>query len=145
MDERADVLGGSGGAQPPRRSPGARANVAALEACHQLLLWLIPALDGMPRRQKFLLGDRIQHQAQDVMDTLIEAAYVKPRTEALQRANLGLQQLRFGLRLAKDLELMPFKQYEHAARLIDALGRQVGGWLRAERRTPGVGDGEAPQ
>jgi hypothetical protein len=81
--------------------------VAALERCHLLLLWLIPVLDAMPRRQKFLLGDRIQTQAQDVMDALIEAAYTKPRDQALRRANLGLQQLRFGLRLAKDLELLP--------------------------------------
>ncbi len=35
----------------------------ALEAMYQLVRWLIPTLDRFPRRQKFLLGDRIQTTA----------------------------------------------------------------------------------
>lgn len=139
--------GGSGGAAPSgaqRRRNAPAAPVAALEACHQLLLWLIPALETLPRRQKFLLGDRIQTQAQDVMDALIEATYTRDREPALRRASLGLQRLRFGLRLALDLKLMPFAKYEHAGRLIDALGRQVGGWLRAHRPSAGPAQTAAP-
>ena len=68
--------------------------------------------------------------------TLIEAAYTSDRAALLRRANLGLEKLRFWVRLAKDLKLLDFKRYEHAARLIDDVGRQVGGWLRAERRNP---------
>lgn len=123
--------------QPP--APGARAsrtNVAAVEGCYQLVLWLIPVLDGLPRKQKFQLGDRMQTNALDVLGTLVEAAYTRDRSGLLQRANLGLEKLRFWVRLAKDLQLLDFKRYEHAARLIDALGRQVGGWLRARLDWP---------
>jgi len=109
-----------------------RANVAAVESCYQLVLWLIPVLDGLPRRQKFQLGDRLQSTALDVLDTLVEAAYTRDRAALLRQANMGLEKLRFWVRLAKDLQLLDFKRYEHAARLIDALGRQVGGWLWAE-------------
>ena len=116
---------------PPNRA--GRTNVAAVESCYRLLLWLIPVLDGLPRSQKFQLGDRMQTAALNVLDTLIEAAYTRERVELLQSANLGLEKLRFWIRLAKDLHLLDFKRYEHAARLIDELGRQVGGWLRAER------------
>ena len=116
----------------PQPRPG-RTNVAALEGCYQLVLWLIPILDNLPRRQKFQLGDRIETAALDILQTLIEAAYTKERQALLQKANLGLEQLRFWIRLAKDLQLLDFKRYEHAARLIDDLGRQVGGWLRADR------------
>ena len=35
----------------------------ALEAMYQLAQWLIPTPDRFPRRQKFLLGDRIQTTA----------------------------------------------------------------------------------
>jgi hypothetical protein len=121
-------------AQPtPARPPRQRPNVAAVEAMYQLVLWLIPVLDGLPRRQKFQLGDRLQSTALDVLDALIEAAYTRERTALLQSANLGLEKLRYGLRLANDLQLLDFRRYEHAARLVDAVGRQVGGWLRAER------------
>jgi 23S rRNA-intervening sequence protein len=114
-----------------RTTPG-RTNVAAVEACYQLLLWLIPVLEALPRKQKFQLGDRLQTMALDVLDNLVEAAYTKDRTALLRRANLGLEKLRIHIRLTNDLKLMDFKKYEHAARLIDALGKQVGGWLRAE-------------
>jgi len=36
----------------------------ALERAYQFLAWLIPTLDKFPRRQKFLLGDRIESTGQ---------------------------------------------------------------------------------
>jgi hypothetical protein len=127
----------------PAAPRAGRTNVAAVEGCYQLVLWMIPVLDALPRRQKFQLGDRLQTTALDVLETLVEAAYTRDRTSLLQRANLGLEKLRFWVRLAHDLQLVDFRRYEHAARLIDALGRQVGGWLRADRAH--MGRGRAPK
>ena len=31
----------------------------AVQACHELLLWLIPQLDKFPRMRRFTLGERI--------------------------------------------------------------------------------------
>ena len=90
----------------------------------------------MPRSQKCLLGDRIQTTAMEVLDLLVEAAYSRERGGLLRRANLGLEKLRFWMRLSKDLKLIDFKRYEHAARCIDDVGRQVGGWLRSLRPAP---------
>jgi hypothetical protein len=36
----------------------------------QFLLWLVPAVEKFPRSQKFLLGDRIQAMALDVLEAL---------------------------------------------------------------------------
>lgn len=108
-----------------------RQNVAAIESTYQLLLWLIPVLEGFPRSQKFQLADRMQTCALDVLDLLIEAAYSKEKAAHLRRANLALEKLRISVRLSKDLRHLDFKKYEHAARLIDTIGRQVGGWLRS--------------
>ena len=36
----------------------ARRTGLALERMYQFLLWLVPAVEKFPRRQKFLLGDR---------------------------------------------------------------------------------------
>lgn len=114
-----------------------RQNVAAIESTYQLLLWLIPVLEGFPRSQKFQLADRMQSCALDVLDLLIEAAYSKEKASYLRRANLALEKLRISVRLSKDLRHIDFKKYEHAARLIDTIGRQVGGWLRAMSRSMG--------
>ncbi|MCF8208669.1 MAG: diversity-generating retroelement protein Avd [Rhodoferax sp.] len=119
--------------EPRLDTRAGRTNVAAVEGCYQLVLWLIPVLDNLPRRQKFQLGDRMQTTAMQVLETLIEAAYTRDRSALLQQANLELEKLRVWIRLAHELQLLDFKRYEHTARLIDDLGRQVGGWLRSQQ------------
>jgi len=57
----------------------ARTTGPALEAHYRFLLWLIPAVERFPRSQKFLLGDRIQAAALDVLEALIEATYTRER------------------------------------------------------------------
>ena len=90
-------------------------------------------MERFPRRQKFLLGDRIQNAALDVLESLIEATYTRRREPLLARANLGIEKLRFLFRLATDLELLDPRRYEHAARALDETGRKVGAWRKAHR------------
>jgi hypothetical protein len=98
---------------------------------YQFLIWLVPTIDKLPRSQKFILGDRIETAALDVLDALIAATYTKGRGALLADANLGLERLRFFMRLCFDLRLIDGRRYEHAARGIDDVGRLVGGWAKA--------------
>jgi hypothetical protein len=61
-----------------------------LEAHFQFLQWLIPAVERFPRAQKFLLGDRIQTTALDVLEELIEATYTRDRRGRLAREKAPL-------------------------------------------------------
>ena len=114
-----------------RPDEGGRRTGPALEAMYQLAKWLIPALDRFPRRQKFLLGDRIQTTALDALERLVEATFTRDRARLLDRTNVDLDKLRLLLRLSKDLGCLDARRYEHAARRIDEVGRLVGGWRRA--------------
>ena len=102
-----------------------------VEQAYQFLLWLIPAVEKFPRSQKFLLGDRIQANALSLLESLTEAAYVRQRRPVLRRANLDIERLRLLIRLSKDLRHLDMRRYEYAARHLDEIGRQVGGWMRA--------------
>lgn len=108
-----------------------RQTAPVLEKTYQFMLWLIPTVDKFPRAQKFLLGDRIQNSALDVLEGLIEAAYTKARVPILVRVNLALEKLRFLFRLAKDLRYLDMHRYEFAARALEEIGRMVGGWYKA--------------
>ena len=68
----------------------ARTTGAALETHYRFILWLVPAVERFPRNRKFLLGDRIQATALDVLERLIEATYTRRRTSHLAGANLGI-------------------------------------------------------
>jgi hypothetical protein len=111
----------------------ARRTGPALEATYQFLLWLVLTLDKFPRQQKFVFGDRIETAALDVLDSLIAATYTRGRDRMLNDANLGLERLRFFMRLSNELKLIDNKRYEFAARALDDIGRQVGGWVKAHR------------
>jgi 23S rRNA-intervening sequence protein len=103
---------------------------AAIEAHYRFLVWLVPTIEKFPRSHKFTLGDRIETIALDVLEALIEATYTRERTQHLRRANLGIEKLRFLLRLAADLRLLDRHRYEHAARALDDTGRLAGGWMK---------------
>ncbi len=112
-------------------SNNARQTGPALEAMYRFTLWLIPTLEKFPRSQRFLLGDRIETTALDVLDLIVQATYTRDRVSLLRRANLGLERLRIFARLAHDLHYLDHRRYEHAARAIDEVGRCIGGWLKS--------------
>ena len=53
------------------KSDPARVTGPALEAMYRFMLWLVPTVEGFPRSQKFMLGDRIQTNAIDILESLI--------------------------------------------------------------------------
>jgi hypothetical protein len=97
------------------------------------MLWLMPTVEKFPRSQKFLLGDRMQSAALDIIEGLVEATFTRNRLPVLRAVNLELEKLRLLFRLAADLKFLDPRRYEHAARAIDEIGRLVGGWLRVSR------------
>ena len=64
----------------PASRNAARTTGAALESHYRFILWLVPVVDHFPRTRKFLLGDRLQTTALDVLERLVEATYTKRRT-----------------------------------------------------------------
>jgi len=103
-----------------------------LEKAYQFLLWLVPTVEKFPKSQKFLLGDRIQSLALDIMESLVEATYSKNPIPNLTTVNLHLEKLRFLFRLSMDLRHIDLRRYEFAAKAIDEIGRLTGGWIKAQ-------------
>ena len=96
---------------------------------YDFIQWLIPQTVKFPREQRFVVAQRLQNTALDFMECLYLATNKQNQTQALQRADIKLKQLRFYLRLSHDLKLMNARRFEHASRLIEELGRLLGGWI----------------
>ncbi|MDZ4741572.1 MAG: diversity-generating retroelement protein Avd [Alphaproteobacteria bacterium] len=130
-DKNPDDRGMKGEAR--QESGATRRGGPSLEAAYQLVLWLTQAIEKHPRGFKFTLGDKTQVAALEVLENLITATFARDRMHNLSSANLGLERLRFLIRLANDLQVLDHRRYEHASRLIDDSGRLVGGWIKADR------------
>ena len=98
---------------------------------YDLILWSCNHTGRFPRNHRFVLGERIERNLYNLLETLIRAKYTKNRQRLLEDANLTLEILRFQMRLAKDLQCLKVESYGFAAKSIDEIGRLVGGWLRS--------------
>jgi hypothetical protein len=93
--------------------------------------WLLLVVEKFPRNHKFLLGDRLQTAATDLMLAVVEATYTKDRADLLRGAQINIEKLRFLFRLANHAGIVSHGGYEHAARQLDQIGRGIGGWRKA--------------
>lgn len=98
---------------------------------YDLLRWLIPVTVKFPRQQRFVLANALQRTALQLQEQFIEASFADRPSPGLQRADITLTKLRFYLRLCRDLELLNIGQYEHVARMVNEIGRLLGGWIKS--------------
>jgi len=98
---------------------------------YDLLAWIIPLTMQFPKSHRFVLALRIQDSALDLHELLIGAGKSQrgERRRLLQQADIRLEQLRIHWRLCRTLSLIEPGRYEHGARMMDEVGRLLGGWL----------------
>ncbi len=110
----------------------ASAELQVVTQTYDLLVWTCRHVSRFPRVHRYTLGGRLDKSLTALLDRLILARYEpRERAEHLRRANLRIERLRFQFRLARDLECLATKSFGHAARMLDEIGRMVGGWLRS--------------
>ena len=90
---------------------------------YDLILWSCNHTSKFPRNHRFVLGERIERNLYNLLETLIRAKYTKNRQRLLEEANLALEVLRFQMRLAKDLQCLKVESYAFAAKSISSKAR----------------------
>ena len=105
-----------------------------IRAFYDFVVWINPKIAKFPRDHRFTLGERMENQLYDILENLLRAKYRRDRKALLEEVNLGLEIVRFQIRLAKDFRCLPLKSYGQAVSRITDIGRQVGGWQRSTTR-----------
>lgn len=96
------------------------------------LTWLLPITNHFPRVHRFSLTQRLLDAAFDLRERLEEANYRsgRERMERLKRADEALAKVRVYLRLATRWEWLTAGQYQHAASMLEEIGKLLGGWIK---------------
>jgi hypothetical protein len=108
---------------------------AIVEVAYAAWLWLDERTSSFPALARRQLGHRLLDAALDALAATTDATYLprgEARTSVLRHASRRLTVLRILLRGARDRRHLSTAQHEHAMRLVDDWGRQIGGWLRSE-------------
>ena len=97
-----------------------------------LLRWLVPASNHFPRAHRFTVTQRLLNAAFDLGERLEEANARRgqQRRERLLRADEALGKLRYYLRLCHRWGWLSAGQYQHVAKMVDEIGRLLGGWQK---------------
>lgn len=131
--------GGAGGGapRPPRRNPRPnarrRAEVAVVTDLHEFATWWSAKVVKFPKDFKHTLGHRSIDVVLELLELLVEAAYVSApeRPALLSSANRAVERLRHLVRLAHSTASLAHEAYGHASERLDTIGRQVGAWLKS--------------
>jgi hypothetical protein len=106
-------------------------------------------LNHFPKHEKYGLALEIRHAAYEVYGYIVEAQKRYHKKTALTNLDTRHEQLRMLVRLAHTLGYFEFKdgkrteqspaaqgerRYLALSRLVDELGRMLGGWIVAERQ-----------
>ncbi len=106
-----------------------------IQKTYDLIKWYVPILNSLPRDQKFMLGDRIVSGLYDLLEGFILARFAEKKLARLQALNGRLDVLRYQTRLLLDFDLLSAKRYQHAAKLMNEIGTDLGGWIKQQKGT----------
>lgn len=100
---------------------------------YDLLKDTLPILDGLPRKYKFFLGDKIQNRLAEVLELYIQAYYSQAAEKKilLKRVNIHLEILRHYIRLLFELHCINTQRYHELSEKIDEIGRMTGAWIKS--------------
>ena len=104
-----------------------------IQKTYDLIKWYIPLLNRLPRDHKFNLGDRIITGLYELLESLIIARFQKEKLSQLEALNSKLDILRYQTRLLLDFNLINAHRYEYAAKLLNEIGTDLGGWVKQQK------------
>lgn len=84
-----------------------------------------------PKYQKYVLGERLRNQSQDLIDLIITINKKYYKKTDLTLLDVRHEQLRVNTNISYELELVEYYRYHQLAKLIDELGKMIGGWIKS--------------
>jgi hypothetical protein len=99
---------------------------------YDFMLWTMEHTEKFPRHHRYSLGLAIENRLQRLLELMIRAKYAREKKALLNDVNIELEILRFQLRMAKDLKVLTVKSHGYSAGVMQGIGAQIGGWIKAK-------------
>ncbi len=100
-----------------------------LKKYQQYLIWLLEKINRFPRKQKYLLGERIGNKAFDILEIIIQIQYTSrdQRRKLIPIFNLKLENLRQLIRIAWKMKFLSHQSFIWQEVKINEVGQMVHG------------------
>lgn len=101
-----------------------------------MYLCLNAAVKQFEKRDRHGIGERMENISFDFLDYLVLASKKKgdSRMNLLEKMDRELVKEKILVRLSHKIKALPEQKYLDLERRIIEMGRQVGGWIKSERK-----------
>ena len=106
-------------------------------SCEDLIKYGYVALRRFPKSERHVLSQELRVSLWRMLRMAVAIGKRYHKKTTLQDLDIEVELMRRKIRLAMELEFLPFKQYEVWARHLDEVGRIVGGWIQRVRLSSG--------
>jgi four helix bundle protein len=96
-----------------------------------LVLYAYRCLGQFPKSERHVLAADIRKGLYEIDALIIRAQKRYYKKTTLQDLDIEVELLKNKIRLAKDLDYLPFKKYENLEKMLLEIGRMVGGWIKS--------------
>lgn len=117
-----------------KKKPSKSDELPIIQKTYDLIVWFVPILNRLPHSHKFMLGDKIIERLYRVLEQLVLARYEQNKLPRLGTIDPEIVLLRYQTRLLRKFELIDDGRYEYASKLIDEIGRNLGGWMGQQKQ-----------
>jgi hypothetical protein len=104
-----------------------------VEEYYTFCVWLLPKISKFSKDQKYILGTRLQNNALDALESIINAALSSKgnKVEYLSSAILKLEHVRYNLRLSVQVKMVNPKSYAYGSKKILEVSQKLGAWKKS--------------
>ncbi len=102
---------------------------------YELLVLVTRLTQQYPRGYRQGLARDVSMSAQILVNLIFQANCTTEKAPVLERLREQLQILQLQMRLSKDLRLISAGQFGDTVALLEAVGRQLTGWLKYARKS----------
>ena len=106
-------------------------NLKIKQKCEDMIKYGYIALRQFPKSEKFSLAQDIKRTMFGLLEQIIRANRSRDKRETLYAIDTELEILRTQVRLAMELQFLPFAKYEVWGGNLAELGRMIGGWVKS--------------
>ena len=102
-----------------------------LQKTYDMIQYGYICLRQFPKSEKFALAGEVKLVMARMLHLIIQANKRYYKKTTLQDIDVEIATLRTYIRLSKDLGFLPFKKYENWAKILDEIGKMLGGWMKS--------------
>lgn len=112
--------------QEPEELVRQKEDLLIQQKIYDMILYAYPALEQMPKSQKFSLAQDMKHCMDRIMRLTIAANKKYTKRTTLQELDVEIAALKIYLRIAYDLRYLPPKKYEVWSGMMVEIGKMAG-------------------